>query len=82
MTGLALFHNHLGVDTAAPAFLSGSRSFVRLREQFRMNVFDAAVAEDRSPIFTFRTGGSASADFAPVWPGLCAAQAAVSCWCT
>jgi hypothetical protein len=35
-----------------------------------MNVFEAAVAEDRSPIFTFQPGGTASADFAPRVAGL------------
>jgi hypothetical protein len=43
---------------------------VRLREQFWMNVFEAAVAEDRSLIFTFQPEGSALADFAPRVAGL------------
>jgi hypothetical protein len=65
MTGLALFHNHLVVDTVASVFPFGSPSFVRLREQFWMNVFEAAVAEDRSLIFTFQPEGSVSPEFAP-----------------
>ncbi|MDP3460628.1 MAG: shikimate kinase [Hyphomonas sp.] len=64
MTGLALFHNHLVVDTVASVFPFGSPSFVRLREQFWMDVFDAAVAEDRSLIFTFQPEGSVSPEFA------------------
>lgn len=70
MTGLALFCNHLGGDTAAPVLPFGSPSYVRLREQFRMNVFEAAGAEDRSPVFTFQPEGSASADFAMGVAGL------------
>jgi hypothetical protein len=64
MTGLALFHNHLVVDTVASVFPFGSPSFVRLREQFWMNVFEAAVAEDRSLVFTFQPEGSVAPDFA------------------
>jgi hypothetical protein len=64
ITGLALFHNHLVVDTVAAVFPFGSPSFVRLREQFWMDVFKAAVAEDRSLIFTFQPEGSVSPDFA------------------
>jgi len=37
---------------------------VRLREQFRMNVFEAALAEDRSLISRFHPEGSVSADSA------------------
>jgi hypothetical protein len=64
ITGLALFHNHLVVDTVASVFPFGSPSFVRLREQFWMDVFKAAVAEDRSLVFTFQPEGSVSPDFA------------------
>ena len=64
ITGLALFHNHLVVDTVASVFPFGSPSFVRLREQFWMNVFEAAVAEDRSLVFTFQPEGSVAPDFA------------------
>lgn len=52
-TGLPLFHNHLVVDAVASVFPFGSENFIRLREQFWMDVFSAAVAEDRSLIFTF-----------------------------
>ncbi len=64
ITGLALFHNHLVVDSVASVFPFGSPSFVRLREQFWMDVFKAAVAEDRSLVFTFQPEGSVSPDFA------------------
>lgn len=64
ITGLALFHNHLVVDTVAAVFPFASPSFVRLREQFWMDVFKAAVAEDRSLVFTFQPEGSVSPDFA------------------
>jgi hypothetical protein len=64
MTGLALFHNHLVVDTVASVFPFGSPSFVRLREQFWMDVFQAAAVEDRSLVFTFQPEGSVSPEFA------------------
>lgn len=52
-TGLPLFHNHLVVDAVGAVFPFGSESFIRLREQFWMETFQAAAAEDRSLIFTF-----------------------------
>jgi hypothetical protein len=64
LTGLPLFHNHLVVDTVASVFPFGSPSFVRLREQFWMDVFTAAVAEDRSLVFTFQPEGSVAPGFA------------------
>lgn len=63
-TGLPLFHNHLVVDSVAAVFPFGSPSFVRLREQFWMDVFKAACAEDRSLIFTFQPEASVSPGFA------------------
>lgn len=62
-TGFALFHNHLVVDAVHAVFPFGSPSFVRLREQFWIDVISAAVAEDRSLIFTFQPEGSVSPDF-------------------
>lgn len=64
LTGLALFHNHLVVDAVSAVFPFGSPSFVRLREQFWMDVLEAACAEDRSLIFTFQPEGSVSPGFA------------------
>lgn len=52
-TGLPLFHNHLVVDAVGAVFPFGSENFIRLREKFWMDVFAAAVSEDRSLIFTF-----------------------------
>lgn len=62
-TGLPLFHNHLVVDAVASVFPFGSESFIRLRDQFWMDVFSAAVAEDRSLIFTFAPEPTVDPDF-------------------
>jgi chloramphenicol 3-O-phosphotransferase len=64
LTDLPLFHNHLVVDAVHAVFPFGSPSFVRLREQFWMDVFDAAIAEDRSLIFTFQPEATVAPDFA------------------
>lgn len=53
LTGLPLFHNHLVVDAVGAVFPFGSENFIRLREQFWMDVFSAAAGENRSLIFTF-----------------------------
>lgn len=63
-TGFALFHNHLVVDAVHAVFPFGSPSFVRLREQFWIDVISAAVAEERSLVFTFQPEGSVAPDFA------------------
>ncbi|HAY05384.1 MAG TPA: shikimate kinase [Hyphomonas sp.] len=63
-TGYALFHNHLVVDTVHAVFPFGSPSFMRLREQFWLDVIGAAAAEDRSLIFTFQPEPTVSPDFA------------------
>lgn len=62
-TGFALFHNHLVVDTVHAVFPFGSPSFVRLREQFWLDVIGAAAAEDRSLIFTFQPEASVTPGF-------------------
>lgn len=64
LTGLPLFHNHLVVDAVHAVFPFGSPSFVRLREQFWMDVFGAAIAEDRSLVFTFQPEATVAPDFA------------------
>ena len=64
LTGLPLFHNHLVVDAVHSVFPFGSPSFVRLREQFWMDVFDAAIAEGRSLVFTFQPEATVAPDFA------------------
>lgn len=62
-TGLPLFHNHLVVDTLLSVFPFGSAAFVRLREAMWNDVFDAALAEGRSLIFTFAPERTVSPDF-------------------
>lgn len=62
-TGLPLFHNHLIVDAVAAVFPFGSERFVRLREQFWLDVFGAAASDGRSLIFTFAPEGSVADDF-------------------
>ena len=61
--GYALFHNHLIVDAVAAVFPFGSPAFVRLREQFWMETFLAAAADQRSLIFTFAPEPTVATDF-------------------
>lgn len=63
LTGLPLFHNHLVVDAVAAVFPFGTQNFMRLREQFWMDAFEAAAAEDKSLIFTFQPENSVNPDF-------------------
>lgn len=51
--GYPVFHNHLVVDTLTTVFPFGSEPFVRLREQFWLDVFAEAAHSGRSLIFTF-----------------------------
>lgn len=53
LTGFHLFHNHLVVDTLLSVFYFGTPSFVRLREQIWLSVFEAAAKDGISTIFTF-----------------------------
>jgi hypothetical protein len=62
-TGLPLFHNHLVVDTLLTVFPFGSAAFMRLREAMWNDVFDAALAEGRSLIFTFAPERTVAPDF-------------------
>ncbi len=62
-TGLPLFHNHLVVDAVHAVFPFGSDPFVRLREQFWMEVFRTAAEVGRDLIFTFQPEGSVAPDF-------------------
>lgn len=62
-TGLPLFHNHLIVDSVGAVFPFGTPNFVRLREKFWLETIEAAVAEDRSLIFTYQPENSVSPDF-------------------
>lgn len=63
-TDLPLFHNHLVVDAVGAVFPFASPSFVRLRERFWMDVFEAAAIENRSLIFTFQPENSVEPGFA------------------
>jgi hypothetical protein len=53
LTGYRLFHNHLTVDLVTSVFEFGSAPFVRLREQIWLSVFEEAVQQNISLIFTF-----------------------------
>ena len=63
LTGLPLFHNHLVVDALLAVFPFGSPAFVTLREAMWLDVFRAAMAEDRSLIFTFHPEASVAPNF-------------------
>lgn len=63
-TGMALFHNHLVVDTVGAVFPFGSEAFVRLREQFWLAVFEDAIRGGRSLIFTFAPEPTVTPGFA------------------
>jgi len=63
ITGFALFHNHLVVDTLLAVFPFGSAPFVRLRDEFWMSTFAEAVASGRSLIFTFTPEPTVPVDF-------------------
>lgn len=62
-TGLALFHNHLVVDTVGAVFPFGSESFARLRERFWLDTFEEAANTGRSLIFTFAPEPTVAPDF-------------------
>ncbi|QNI37143.1 AAA family ATPase [Edaphobacter albus] len=62
-TGLRLFHNHLVVDTLLSVFPFGSPSFVKLREQTWLSVFDAAARDGISLIFTFAPEATVNPSF-------------------
>jgi hypothetical protein len=62
-SGLALFHNHLVVDVVTAIFPFGSPEFIRLREQFWLDSFQAAARAGRSLIFTFCPEASVAPDF-------------------
>ena len=64
LAGLPLFHNHLIVDAVHAVFPFGSDAFVRLREEFWLETFRAAISEDISLIFTFQPEASVSENFA------------------
>ncbi len=53
LTGYRLFHNHLTVDAVMAVFNFGSESFIKLREQIWLSVFQEAARNKISLIFTF-----------------------------
>jgi len=63
LTGFRLFHNHLVVDTLLSVFQFGTPSFVRLREQTWLSVFEAAAKEGISLIFTFAPESTVNVSF-------------------
>lgn len=63
LTGFRLFHNHLVVDTLLSVFQFGTPSFVRLREQTWLSVFEAAAKDDISLIFTFAPENTVKPEF-------------------
>lgn len=63
LSGWALFHNHLIVDAVAAVFEFGSKEFVKLREKFWLDTFEAAKIANKSLIFTFAPEPSVSDGF-------------------
>jgi AAA domain len=63
-TGYKLFHNHLVVDLLLSTFEFGSPSFVDLREEFWLSVFDHACRSHvAGMIFTFNPERTVRRDF-------------------
>jgi hypothetical protein len=65
LTGIELFHNHLVVDALLEKFRFGDPQFVALRESMWMAVFESAVRQGKSLIFTFQPEPTV----APGFPG-------------
>lgn len=63
LTGFALFHNHLVVDTLLALFPFGSPEFVRHRERLWLDLMGDATATGRSLVFTFNPERTVAADF-------------------
>jgi len=63
LTGFRLFHNHLVVDTLLAVFPFGTPSFVTLREQIWLSVFEAAAKDGISTIFTFAPEATVNPSF-------------------
>src|ERR1700747_2061638 len=63
LTGFRLFHNHLVVDTLLAVFPFGTISFVRLREQIWLSVFEAVAKDGVSTIFTFAPEATVNPSF-------------------
>ncbi len=63
LSNLPVFHNHLVVDAVASVFPFGEADFVRLRERWWLDMFEAAADAGRSLIFTFQPEPSVDAGF-------------------
>lgn len=63
LTGFALFHNHLVVDTLLALFPFGSPAFVRHRERLWLELMPEAIGAGRSLVFTFTPEKTVSASF-------------------
>lgn len=63
LVGYPVFHNHLVVDALTTVFPFGTEPFIRLREQFWLQVFSDAARIDRSLIFTFTPESTVQAGF-------------------
>lgn len=64
ITGYPVFHNHLVVDALTTVFPFGTGPFVRLREEWWLDVFGEAAAAGRSIIFTFAPESTVMPGFA------------------
>jgi hypothetical protein len=60
LTGWPLFHNHLSVNAVRPIFAFGSQPFTEVVHRLRLDVFQTAMTERMSLIFTNNSawGGS------------------------
>lgn len=63
LLGYPVFHNHLVVDALTTVFPFGSEPFVRLREEFWLQVFTDAARTARSLTFTFAPEATVQAGF-------------------
>lgn len=63
LLGYPVFHNHLVVDALTTVFPFGSEPFVRLREDFWLQVFADAARTARSFTFTFAPEGTVQHGF-------------------
>ncbi len=63
ITDAAVFHNHLVVDAVAAVFPFGSASFLRLREQFWLEIIGEAARTGQSLIFTFAPEPTVASNF-------------------
>jgi chloramphenicol 3-O-phosphotransferase len=64
VVGYPVFHNHLVVDALTTVFPFGSEPFVRLREEFWLQVFTDAARTNRSLTFTYAPEATVQSGFA------------------